>query len=95
MREQAVAAHQMMDQLGRRPEAGHGENPYDLVANLDYLKFVEFRKANPPSFRGAYDPNKANEWIKAMEKIFFVLDCSDHQKMSFTAYMLEADVEEP
>ena len=27
MREEATAAHQMIDQLGRRLEAGHGGNP--------------------------------------------------------------------
>ena len=62
-----------MDQLGRQPEAGHRGNPHGLGVDLDHLKFTEFRKANLPSFRGAYDPNKADEWIKAMEKSFFCL----------------------
>ena len=26
-----------------------------------------------------------------MEKVFFVLDCIDHQKVAFATYMLEAD----
>ena len=46
MREQVVAAHQMMDQLGREPEVGHGRNPNGPRVDLEYLKFVEFRKAN-------------------------------------------------
>ena len=65
MREQAAAAPQMMDQLGRPPKASHGGNPHGPGADLDYLKFAEFRKANPPNFQGAYDPDKADEWIKA------------------------------
>ena len=48
---------------------------------MDYFKFIEFRKANSPSFRGVYDPDKADEWIKAMEKV------------NFATYMLEADAE--
>ena len=48
---------------------------------------------NLPSFLGPYDPDKADEWIKAMEKVFSVLDCSDHQKVTFATYMLEADAE--
>ena len=60
---------------------------------LEYLKFTEFRKVNLPSFRGVFDPDKANEWIKAMEKVFSVLDYTDHQKAAFAAYMLEADTE--
>ena len=85
-----------MDQSGRRPEASHGEtpgNPHGPGTYLDYLKFAEFKKANPPSFRGAFDPDKADEWVKAMEKIFSVLDCMDHQKVTFATYMLKAYAE--
>ena len=60
--------------------------------DLEYLKFVDFRKENPLSFRGVFDPDKADKWIKAMEKVFSVLDCTDHQKVAFATYMLEADV---
>ena len=99
MREQAAATHQMMDQLDKWLEAGHGGNlhglgnPHGLGADLDYLKFAEFRKANLPNFRGVFDPDKANEWVKAMEKVFSILDCTDHQKVTFATYMLEADAE--
>ena len=59
--------------------------------DLEYLKFAEFRKANQPSFKGVFDLDKADEWNKAMEKVFSVLDCTDHQKVAFATYMLEAD----
>ena len=77
MWEQATTIHQMMDQLGWRPETGHEGNPNGLGMDLEYLYFAEFRKANPPSFRGTFDPDKAEEWVKAMEKIFSVLACID------------------
>ena len=93
MREQATAAHQMMDQLGRQPEVGHGGNPNGPGVDLEYLKFAQFRKANPPSFRGAFDPDKTDEWIKAMEKVFSFLDCTNSQKVAFATYMLEVDTE--
>ena len=92
-REQATAAHQMMDQLGRQPEVGHGGNPNGPGVDLESLKFTEFRKANWPSFRGIFDPDKADEWIKAIEKVFSILDCIDRQKVAFATYMLEVDVE--
>ena len=60
---------------------------------MEYLKFIEFRKANSPSFRGAFDPDKAEEWIKAMEKVFSILAYIDYQMVAFATYMLEADVE--
>ena len=61
MQEQAATAPQIMDQLGRQPEAGHEGNPNGSEVDLEYLKFAKFRKANPPSFRGAFDPNKTEE----------------------------------
>ena len=50
MREQATVAHQMMEQMGRKPEEGHGGNPNGAEVDLEYLKFAESREANPPSF---------------------------------------------
>ena len=60
---------------------------------MEYLKFAEFRKVNPTSFRGAIDLDKAKEWVKAMEKVFSILACTDQQKVAFATYMLEADTE--
>ena len=82
-----------MDQLGRWPEASHGGNPNGLEVVLEYLKFVEFRKENPPSSRGIFDPDKVKEWVKAMEKIFSVLTCTNCQQVAFATYMLEAYTE--
>ena len=78
MREQPATTHQMMDQLGRQPKGGCGGNPNGPEVDLEYLKFVGFRKANPPSFRGTLNLDKADKWIKAMEKIFSVLGCTDY-----------------
>ena len=93
MREQATAAHQMMDQLGSKPDVSQGGNLNGLEVDLEYLKFAEFWKANPPSFRGAFDPNNADERIKAIEKVFSVFAYTDNQKVAFAAYMMEADAE--
>ena len=93
MGEQEVVAHQMMDQLGRQPETNQGGNPNGLEVDLKYLKFAEFRKANPPSFKGAFDLDKAEEWVKAMERVFSVLARTDHQKVAFATYVLEVDAE--
>ena len=93
MREQATTAHWMMDQIGRQLEEGHGGNPNRAEFDLEYLKFVVFRKANLPSFWGTFNLDKAEQWIMAMEKIFLVLVCIEYQKVAFATYMLEVDVE--
>ena len=51
MRKQAMVAHQIMDQFGRQPKESHGGNPNGLEVDLEYLKFAEFWKVNPLSFR--------------------------------------------
>ena len=61
MWEQATVAHQMMDQLGRQPGAGHDGNPIGPEVDLEYLKFAEFQKANPRSFRWAFNLDNAEE----------------------------------
>ena len=91
IREQAAVAHQMMDQLGRQLRASHGGNPNGPGLDLEYLKFAKFQKAKLASFRGAFHPNKANEWVKVMEKVFSILDCTNHHKVAFATYMLEVD----
>ena len=93
MREQVAAAHQIMDQLGRKPDVGQGGNLNGLEVDLEYLKFAEFWKANPPSFRGAFDLNKADKRVKAIENVFSVFAYTDNQKVAFATYMLETDAE--
>ena len=39
------------------------------------------------------NPDKADEWVKAMEKVFSILYCTDSQKVAFVTYILEADAE--
>ena len=77
-----------MEQLDRQ---GEGGNPNGAEVDLKYLTFIELKKANPSSFRGTFNPDKAQEWIKAMEKIFSVLVCTEHQTVAFAIYMLKVD----
>ena len=61
--------------------------------DYEYQKFTELCKVNPPNFRGTFGPDKAEEWVKVMEKIFSVLLCAEKLKVAFTIYVLGADVE--
>ncbi|KAL1534042.1 hypothetical protein AAHA92_31446 [Salvia divinorum] len=42
----------------------------------------EFRKEHPPVFDGMGDPAKAEAWIRAMERIFKFLRCTDQERLS-------------
>ncbi|XP_050876198.1 uncharacterized protein LOC127079888 [Lathyrus oleraceus] len=49
---------------------------------------------NPPTFEGAHEPDKAQEWLKVIEKIFRVMNCSDVQKVQFGTHMLEKEAKD-
>ena len=52
-----------------------------------------FQRENPPVFKGGYDPDGAWSWIKEIERIFRVMDCTPAQQVRFGTHMLaeEAD----
>ena len=55
--------------------------------------FDDFKKLGPPYFSGATDPTEAEAWILKMEKFFGVTDCSEEQKASYTAFMLDKEAD--
>ena len=59
--------------------------------NPEYLKFAKFMKTNPLAFQGDFNLKEAEEWIRTLEGIFFVLACTKLQKVTFATYMLEAN----
>ena len=72
VREQVAATTLMAQQMANGNDNGNG-NGYGNEHEKEYMKFTEFHKVNQPSFRGTYDPDAADEWIKEMEKIFSIL----------------------
>ena len=95
VREQVAATTLMAQQMANGNGNGNSNDDSNGRGEVDYeyMKFVEFRKANTPSFQGTFDPNTADEWIKEMKKIFSILTCTKEQKVSFAAYMLKANAE--
>ena len=54
--------------------------------------FDDFNKLGPPYFSGTSDPTEAEVWILKIEKFFDVIDCSEEQKASCAAFMLDKEV---
>ncbi|KAI5435701.1 hypothetical protein KIW84_022214 [Lathyrus oleraceus] len=46
-----------------------GGNP-NVVGMGAARQLSEFQKNNPPMFKGAYDPDGAQKWLKEIERIF-------------------------
>ena len=50
---------------------------------------ADFINLRPPAFKGESDPDKAEHWIREMEKIFDVFHCTPRQMVELAAYMLK------
>ena len=50
----------------------------------------KFRRLNPPIFKGDGRPTEVEGWIREMEKIFQVIQCTNEEKVSLATYMLQA-----
>lgn len=60
----------------------------------EFCALGKFQRNNPPTFEGDHEPDKAQEWSKAIDKIFRDMNCSDVQKVQFGTHMLEKEVED-
>jgi len=52
----------------------------------------KFRGMNPPKFYGSPDPDEAEQWIKEMERIFKVMQCSDQECVLLATFQLVKDI---
>ncbi|XP_058747219.1 uncharacterized protein LOC131620235 [Vicia villosa] len=65
--------------LGQMPQANAGNWNAD---DDEYRALGKFQRKNPPIFEGEHEPDKAQAWLKEIEKIFRVMNCTDAQKRS-------------
>ncbi|XP_050896750.1 uncharacterized protein LOC127103543 [Lathyrus oleraceus] len=76
---------------GAIPQMNAGDRERDADESCASGKF---QRNNPPTFEGAHELDKAQEWLKVIEKIFRVMNCSDAQKVQFGIHMLEKEAED-
>ena len=72
--------------VGQQPNANAG-------ANVEVRMLETFLRNHPPTFKGRYDPDGAKTWLKEIERVFRVMQCTEVQKVRFCTHMLaeEAD----
>ena len=82
----AAALEAVAQAIGQQQNAGAG-------VNADVRMLEAFLRNHPPTFKGRYDPDGAQTWLKEVERIFRVMQCTDDQKVRFGTHMLaeEAD----
>src|SRR3954471_10339098 len=53
-----------------------------------------FQRENPPVFKGTYNPDGALTWLKEIERIFRVMDCTPEQKVRYGTHMLAVEADD-
>ncbi|XP_058760911.1 uncharacterized protein LOC131634282 [Vicia villosa] len=87
----AEALAMLAGAIGQIPPANAGNRNRD---DDEYRALRRFQRNNPPVFEGEHEPDKAQAWLKAIEKIFRVMNCTDAQKVQFGTHMLEKEAED-
>jgi hypothetical protein len=82
----AAALEAVAQAIGQQQNAGAG-------VNADVRMLEAFLRNHPPTFKGRYDPDGAQTWLKEIERVFRVMQCTDDRKVRFGTHMLaeEAD----
>jgi len=82
----AAALEAVAQAVGQQPNANVG-------ANVEVKMLETFLRNHPPTFKGRYDPDGAQTWLKEIERIFRVMQCNEVQRVRFGTHMLaeEAD----
>jgi len=76
----AAALEAVAQAVRQQPNVGAGN---------DGVRMLEiFLRNHPPIFKGRYDPDGAQKWLKEVERIFRVMQCSEVQKVHFGTHML-------
>ena len=70
-----------------------GSNGQGQSSSTRGSSFDDFKKLGPPCFFGTSELIEAKAWIMKIEKFFNVIDCSEEQKASYAAFMLDKEVD--
>ncbi|XP_058765584.1 uncharacterized protein LOC131639093 [Vicia villosa] len=81
----AAALEAMAQALANQPNADENAGSRSLAT---------FQRENPPVFKGKYDPDGALEWLKEIERIFRVMDCTQAQKVRYGTHMLAVEADD-
>ena len=62
--------------------------------NVGSRSLATFQRENPPTFQGKYDPEGALAWLKEIERIFRVMDCTPVQRIRYGTHKLSAEADD-
>ena len=79
--------------LVERQTRATGSNGQGQFSSTRSSSFHDFKKLGPPYFSGTSDLTEAEAWIMKIEKFFAVVDCSEEQKASYAAFILDKEAD--
>ncbi|XP_058768161.1 uncharacterized protein LOC131641883 [Vicia villosa] len=85
------ALRMLVGSLGQIPQVNVGNRNGD---DDEYRALGKFQRKNSPIFEGEHEPDKAQAWVKAIEKIFRVMNYTDAQRVQFSTHMLEKEAKD-
>ncbi|CAL5184130.1 unnamed protein product [Lathyrus oleraceus] len=62
--------------------------------NGEFRNMGKFQRNSPPTFKGRYVSDGAQDWLKDIEKIFRVIVCTEAYKVQFGTHMLEEEADD-
>jgi len=77
----AAALEAVAQAVGQQPNANAG-------ANAEVRMLETFLRNHPPTFKGRYDPDGAQTWLKEIERVFRVMQCTEVQKVRFGTHIV-------
>ena len=81
----AAALEVMAQAVQQQPNAGGNDGSRVLET---------FQRNHTPMFKCRYDPDGAQTWLKEIERIFRLMDCTDAQKIRFGTHMLASEADD-
>ncbi|XP_058745908.1 uncharacterized protein LOC131618762 [Vicia villosa] len=81
----AAALEAMAQALEHQPNVGESAASHNLAT---------FQRENPSVFKGTHDLDGALIWLKEIERIFHVMDCTPDQKVRYGTHMLAVEVDD-
>lgn len=62
--------------------------------NDEFRSLGKFQSNNPPTFKDRYDPEGAQAWLRYIDKIFRVIQCTEAHKVQFGIHMMIEEVDD-
>ncbi|XP_058733536.1 uncharacterized protein LOC131605162 [Vicia villosa] len=70
------------------------QNQLNAARNEANCNLNTFQRENPPTSKDRHDPDGAHAWLKEIDRIFQLLDCSAKQKVWYGTHMLAKEAKD-